>query len=111
MPDLIFKQVWSQIDERTTLVCLNAAGQVRPVDVPFDTLLGQYDAPPFHMGCRSISLPYLMGQTSTQRSDANAELQRRPVAERDARKAKLPPRPRPRKRITPPRRKRRTPKK
>jgi hypothetical protein len=108
VPDLVLKQLVAIIDRRTTLVCLNAAGQIRQVDAPFTTLNGDYQAPPFHIGCRSIVVPYLVGQVNRQRDEANVELQKRPVAERDPRKAKLPPKPTPRKRLAPPKRKRRT---
>jgi hypothetical protein len=83
MPDLIYKQAVAVIDERTTIVCLNVAGQIRKVGQPFDTLNGALDAPPFHYGCRAIVEIYLPGTVNVQRELANAELKQRPVTKRD----------------------------
>lgn len=109
MAELIMKQVVAVIDRRTTLVCLNAAGQIRLTSEPFETLNGQVDVPPFHVSCRSMVVPYVRGTVNTQRADANAELKRRPVKDRDPRKASWPPLPKPKKKrvLTPPRRARR----
>ena len=99
------KQVVAVIDSRTTIVCLNAAGQIKPVEQPFTTLNGDYQAPPFHINCRAIAIPFAVGAVNTQRSDANAELLRRPKDQRDPRKMKMPPKPRTKRRLTPPKRK------
>jgi hypothetical protein len=95
MANLIMKQWVSEIDGRTTIVCLNAAGQTRKPDQPFDTLNGQFDAPPAHVHCRALVSPYLIGAVNTLRDKANAELQNRPLSQRDPRKMKMPPKPKP----------------
>lgn len=79
---LLRKQYISVVDSRTTMVCLDAAGQIRDVDEPFDTLAGQYAAPPTHIHCRSVVLPWLAGVIEEQRTDANAEILRRPRREK-----------------------------
>ena len=101
---LVMKQVVAVIDSRTTIVCLNAAGQIKRVDAPFSTLNGDFDAPPFHINCRAIVVPYSVGAVNSQREAANTELRSRPKEKRDPRKMRLPPKPRTRKRLTPPRR-------
>lgn len=78
MPDLVYVEWVSVIDERTTSVCLNVAGQVRRVGVPFDTPNGPYEAPPAHIGCRAVVVPSLSAehwQDTVRR--AKAELGRR----------------------------------
>lgn len=112
MGDLVLKQAVAVIDQRTTLVCLNVAGQIKRVSEPFDTLNGALEVPPFHVHCRAIVVPYLRGAINDQREQANAELMRRPVKQRDPRKVKsLPPVPKAstkqRKNLTPPKRARR----
>lgn len=82
---VIYKQVLAKIDDRTTVVCLHAAGQSRPLDEPFDTLNGLLDRPPFHWGCRSTVIPWAPGFGRVQRDRANRELQRRPPERRVAR--------------------------
>lgn len=82
MADLIMRQVQAVIDNRTTNVCLHAAGQIRPVAKPFDTLLGPQEDTPFHIRCRSMVVPWMPGFGSDIREEANAELQRRPMKER-----------------------------
>lgn len=82
---VIYKQVMAKIDSRTTVVCLHAAGQSRPLDEPFDTLNGLLDRPPFHWGCRSTVIPWAPGFGRVQRDRANRELQRRPPEKRVAR--------------------------
>jgi hypothetical protein len=94
VPDLIFKQWVAVIDARTTIVCLNAAGQIRAVTKPFDTLNGEFDEPPAHIHCRAMVVPFLAGAVNTQRDLANVELQARPVKYRDPRKMTMPPKPR-----------------
>jgi hypothetical protein len=79
---MILKQLVAVIDRRTTVVCLHAAGQIQPVDEPFETLAGDYDAPPFHMHCRSIVVPWMAGMVSGIRKEANDELLRRPLKQR-----------------------------
>lgn len=76
------KQLVAVVDRRTTMLCLRAAGQVKPVDQPFDTLGGSYDNPPFHDHCRSISVPWMPGFTSDIRVQANAEIRNRPLSQR-----------------------------
>lgn len=76
------KQVSAVIDSRTTPVCLHAAGQIRPVEEPFDTLLGEQMEPPFHVHCRSIVGIWMPGFVNDQRRDANAELKTRPLKQR-----------------------------
>jgi hypothetical protein len=78
----VFKQLEAVIDGRTTVICLHAAGQVRSVGEPYDTLAGQFDEPPFHVHCRSVSVPYLPGMTAATRDAANRELLRRPARQR-----------------------------
>ncbi len=56
---MIFKQWVSVIDERTTDNCLDADGQVQPVDRPFDCLYGSFDEPPAHSGCRAQVVEWL----------------------------------------------------
>lgn len=56
--------------------------------MPFETLNGVYDAPPFHVHCRSIVVPWMSGMINDQREAANAELQNRPKSERDTRNFK-----------------------
>jgi hypothetical protein len=104
---LLMKQLVAVIDKRTTIVCLNAAGQIRRVDSPFSTLNGDFQAPPFHVHCRSIVVPYLVGTVNSQRADANVELQQRPLKKRDPRKMRMPPKPRAPKRLVPSKRARR----
>lgn len=76
------KQLLAVVDSRTTMVCLDAAGQIREADEPFDTLMGELAAPPFHIHCRSTVVPWIAGQISEQRDAANAETQARPIAEK-----------------------------
>ena len=91
------KQVVAVIDERTTMVCLRAAGQIQPVDRPFNTLNGPVMEPPFHYGCRSISVPFMRGFVNDAKRAANEEIMRRPEKERrygeDGYKGKVPPLP------------------
>lgn len=94
MADLLWKQAHAVIDERTTLVCLHVAGQIQPIDSPYETLNGAFDSPPFHVHCRSLSVPYMEGFVNDMADESNAELQRRPLSQRDTRKFKglpLPP--------------------
>jgi hypothetical protein len=81
---VIYKQVLAVIDNRTTIVCLGAAGQIRQIDEPFQTLNGLIQRPPFHWGCRSIVIPWAPGMLQRYRAEANAELLRRPIKERRA---------------------------
>lgn len=70
------------IDKRTTVVCLHAAGQIQPVDAPFETLAGLLEMPPFHIHCRSQVVPWMPGFGNDIRAEANAELMRRPLKQR-----------------------------
>lgn len=72
------KQLLAVVDSRTTMVCLDAAGQIAELDDDFDTLAGPYAAPPFHIHCRSIAVPYAPGLIRVQRDAANAEIRLRP---------------------------------
>lgn len=76
------KQYISVIDSRTTMVCLDAAGQIRDLDEPFETLAGPVQAPPSHIHCRAMILPWVAGVIEEQRTGANAEILRRPRAEK-----------------------------
>jgi hypothetical protein len=76
------KQLAVTVDERTTVICLDAAGQLRMPDEPFNTLNGDFMHPPFHIHCRTLVMPYLPGFIDVQRREANAELMKRPLAER-----------------------------
>lgn len=78
----MLKQLCAVIDGVTTVICLDAAGQIREPAEPFDTLNGQFQHPPFHIHCRSIIVPYLAGFVVDQRRPANAELARRPTKQR-----------------------------
>lgn len=80
--DVLYKQVLAVIDERTTMVCLRAAGQIRRINEDFDTLMGDLPAPPFHIHCRSVVVPYMHGFVDTQKARANAEIQQRPSKDR-----------------------------
>lgn len=80
---LLQKQVVAVIDSRTTYICLHAAGQIQPLDADFQTLAGDFTAPPFHRHCRDLIRPYMPGFVDDQRARSNAELQRRPKAKRD----------------------------
>ena len=44
----------SQLDERTTIICLDAHGQVVEADELFVTMAGSLQGPPAHWGCRSL---------------------------------------------------------
>ena len=80
--DLLLKQLVAVIDSRTTVICLHAAGQIQPVDQPFDTLAGEFDDPPFHVHCRSMSAPWMPGFVTDIRAESNQELLRRPLKTR-----------------------------
>jgi hypothetical protein len=43
--DLLLKQLVAVIDGRTTVICLHAAGQIQPVEHPFETLAGEFGGP------------------------------------------------------------------
>ena len=73
MPDLITKQLVATLDERTTSVCLHAAGQVKPVGEPYDTLNGALMQPPFHMNCRSMSVPWMRGMINEQANEVGPD--------------------------------------
>ena len=95
-PPRLMKQYVTVVDDRTTIVCLTAAGQIQPLDQPFDTMLGPYQQPPVHIHCRATMAPWLPGFLSGMRVDANAEIRRRPAKQRrrgpDGSTANLPPR-------------------
>jgi hypothetical protein len=79
---LVLKQVVAVIDERTTIICLAAAGQIQPLEEPFATKNGLFDHPPFHISCRDVVVPWMAGFVNEERAKANAELKRRPASER-----------------------------
>lgn len=78
----IKKQLIAVIDSRTTVICLHAAGQIRKITEPFQTLNGDFDNPPFHVHCRSLVMPWLPGFVNDIRKEANAEVMRRPLKQR-----------------------------
>lgn len=78
----MLKQWSAVVDDVTTILCLDAAGQIREPDEPFDTLNGQFMHPPGHIHCRAIIVPWLPGFINTQRGPANQELARRPAKQR-----------------------------
>lgn len=82
MAELLFKQVRAVVDKRTTAVCLHAAGLIMPLDEPFETLAGDFMDPPFHLHCRSVTGPWLMGMSNDIRAEANRELAKRPLKQR-----------------------------
>lgn len=79
----IKKQVIAQVDDRTTVCCLGASGQIQDIGVPFDTEQGSFDYPPFHCNCRSTTCAWneLFEQfgksTKDMRDEANKEIQKR----------------------------------
>lgn len=75
----LLKELIAQVDDRTTYICLDAAGQVVEVDRPFYTLSGIYFSPPFHWNCRSIVsfLAEGMNRSGGQIGPANRELEDR----------------------------------
>jgi hypothetical protein len=79
---LLRKQLIAVVDPATTMICLDCAGQVRDLRDEFHTLVGDFQQPPFHRWCRSVVVPYLPGGVDEQRAEANAEILRRPLAER-----------------------------
>jgi hypothetical protein len=99
VPDLLLKQAVPVIDRRTTMTCLHVAGQIRPVDEPFDTLAGPFEYPPFHAHCRTISAPYMSGFSNDVRAAANTEVMKRPLKQRriseNGYEGRLPPPPTP----------------
>jgi hypothetical protein len=94
---LLQKQLLAVVDSATTMICLQADGQIRDVGEPFTTLAGPYMLPPFHIHCRSIAVPYVQGVIRRLRKDANAEIRRRPLKEKrrgpTGFEGRLPPRP------------------
>lgn len=79
---LLRKQLVAVVDTATTMICLDAAGQIRDLNQPFRTLAGDFQHPPFHRWCRTVTIPYLPGFVTDERTDANQEINRRPLAER-----------------------------
>lgn len=82
MKPIMMRQVVAVIDDRTTMVCLRAAGQTAFVGEPFEVLTGDLMDPPFHWGCRSVTAPWVPGMISDQKRLANAEIMKRPYEER-----------------------------
>ncbi len=85
-PDVQYqKQVVATIDERTTDCCLEAHGQIQPIDEPFQLtgeprFADEVQDPPFHYFCRSSEVLYheefeKVGITTAEMEDAaQAEL-------------------------------------
>lgn len=75
----LLKELIAQIDDRTTVICLDAAGQLVEVNKPFVTLSGIYMSPPFHWNCRSIVsfIAQGMNRSAGQIGPANRELETR----------------------------------
>ena len=79
----IKKQVIAQIDDRTTITCISANGQIQEVDKPFDTDQGQLDYPPFHCSCRTTTAAWhelfeAFGKsTAEMQKEAQNELKKR----------------------------------
>jgi hypothetical protein len=90
VPDLVFKQLVAVVDGRTTMLCLSCAGQVRRVSEPYETMNGPLDVPPFHLHCRSISVPWMSGMESDVLARARAEILTRSVKSRTARQPPVP---------------------
>lgn len=99
MKEIMMRQVIAVIDDRTTMVCLRAAGQTALVDEPFEVLTGEFFVPPFHWGCRSAVAPWVPGMINDQKERANAEIRKRPRSERrfgpDGYEGKIPGAPKP----------------
>lgn len=77
------KQVIAQVDERTTVCCIYANGQIQEIDKPFDTEQGSFDYTPFHCNCRSTVAAWhelfeQFGKSTKQmHEDSKKEIQRR----------------------------------
>lgn len=90
MTRFVQRELLAVIDDRTTIICLEAAGQVVGADEPFFTLVGDFYDPPFHEHCRSIVVPYVEGLLDPMLANrAKGELLKRPVKTR--RPNRLPP--------------------
>jgi hypothetical protein len=87
------KQLHVVIDNRTSMVCLDVVGQIKHIDEPFQTLLGEFDTPPFHIHCRTAVAVWLPGFRVDARRQANLEIQRRTAKQRDRDAARRIPRP------------------
>ena len=75
---LLYKYWLSIIDDRTTIICADAAGQRRRFHDLFDTMAGALDGPPAHWGCRSHVDFWVEGQAVPDlRERAIRELARR----------------------------------
>jgi hypothetical protein len=48
------KVLYALLDDNTTIVCMDANGQVRDLYQDFDTLNGTFPYPPFHYSCRTL---------------------------------------------------------
>lgn len=68
---LLLKQWVAVLDLRTTVVCLHVAGDIVPVHELFETLTGDWPAPPAHIHCRAVCAPWLSGMVNDQRREAN----------------------------------------
>lgn len=80
------KQVIAAIDDRTTICCIDASGQIQDIDTPFDTEQGSFDYTPFHCNCRSTvaawhALFEQFGKSTKQmQEESKKELQKRSAA-------------------------------
>ncbi|AMM44186.1 virion structural protein [Arthrobacter phage KellEzio] len=79
---LVLRQARAVVDNRTTMVCLHISGAITSTDLPFETLAGDFMDPPFHIHCRTIVGPWMPGMVNDLAEEANAEMQRRPKAQR-----------------------------
>jgi hypothetical protein len=79
---LVLKQARAVVDNRTTMVCLHISGAITSVDLPFETLAGDFMEPPFHVHCRTIVSPWVPGMVNDLAKEANAEMLRRPKKDR-----------------------------
>ncbi len=52
------KQAIAALDSRTTRICRAVNRQIKPLDKPFDTIVGQQMNPPFHHFCRTAVVLY-----------------------------------------------------
>lgn len=75
--DVLKKQLIAVVDERTTVICLTTAGQIRREDEPYETPAGLFHEPPFHVHCRSYSVPWMPGMDSPEIDEARSEVARR----------------------------------
>jgi len=78
---LVRRQLIAIIDKRTTVICLEAAGQVVGANEPFHTMNGDLYDPPFHVHCRSMVAPWVDGWGEALQKGASKELATRPASQ------------------------------